>query len=68
MTAIAIVAIICWLIYQVYHLKTQRNCNHNEEEIAELHQQIDLLKQRIETLEKIATDPDEKLKRDIDEL
>ena len=69
-TAIAIVGIICWTIVSLvdsrkYKQKTKSIKNQDSNE---LHGRIDQMQARIETLEKIVTDEQYDLKRELNAL
>ena len=56
-TAIAIVAIICWAIVELTNgAKTKKKSKVSQQKETELEQQVTELKERVETLEKIVTD------------
>ncbi|MDC2888885.1 hypothetical protein Q4575_07785 [Psychrosphaera sp. 1_MG-2023] len=58
-----------WLIYSVNNLKEASKLgNQDKLEIETLKVQVSALKERVEVLEKIATDDNAGLKRDIDSL
>ncbi|MBU2881411.1 hypothetical protein KO525_09330 [Psychrosphaera sp. B3R10] len=58
-----------WLIYSVNNLKEESKLgNQDKLEIETLKVQVSALKERVEVLEKIATDDNAGLKRDIDSL
>ncbi|MDP5040890.1 MAG: hypothetical protein NWQ26_08495, partial [Paraglaciecola sp.] len=57
MTAIAIVAIVCWAIVELVNgTRGKKQGKKDEQKNSDLQQQIVTLKERIETLEKIVTD------------
>lgn len=58
-----------WLIYSVNNLKEESKLgNQSKLEIETLKVQVSALKERVEVLERIATDDTADLKRDIDSL
>ncbi|GAC33582.1 hypothetical protein [Paraglaciecola polaris] len=68
-TAVAIVAIICWAIVELTNgTKTKKKNKAAEQQDVQLAQQIADLKERIETLEKIVTDEKYDLHRQFDDL
>ena len=68
-TAIAIVAIICWAIVELTNgAKTKKKSKVSQQKETELEQQVTELKERVETLEKIVTDEKYDLNRQFDDL
>ena len=68
-TAVAIVAIICWAIVELTNgSKAKKENKVTLQQDAELAQQVADLKARIETLEKIVTDEKYDLHRQFDDL
>jgi cell division protein FtsB len=68
MTLIMLIAIL-WLAFSVVKLKDQSTSDKSiDHQVQQLSQQITVLKERIATLEKLATDDASTLKRDIDAL
>ncbi|MBJ2135998.1 hypothetical protein KO519_17215 [Paraglaciecola agarilytica] len=68
-TAIAIVAIICWAIVELTNgAKTKKKSKVSQQKESELEQQVTELKERVETLEKIVTDEKYDLHRQFDDL
>lgn len=68
-TAIAIVAIICWAIVELTNgAKTKKKSKVSQQKETELEQQVTELKERVETLEKIVTDEKYDLYRQFDDL
>ncbi|WP_166425032.1 hypothetical protein [Paraglaciecola sp. 20A4] len=68
-TAVAIVAIVCWAIVELTNgSKTKKKNKVTLQQDAELAQQVADLKERIETLEKIVTDEKYDLHRQFDDL
>ncbi|ABG41622.1 hypothetical protein Patl_3116 [Paraglaciecola sp. T6c] len=68
-TAVAIVAIVCWAIVELTNgTKTKKKNKAALEQDAELAKQVSSLKERIETLEKIVTDEKYDLHRQFDAL
>ncbi|MEI8647805.1 hypothetical protein P4S73_07515 [Paraglaciecola sp. Hal342] len=68
-TAIAIVAIICWAIVELTNgAKTKKKAKLANKKETELEQQVTELKERVETLEKIVTDEKYDLHRQFDDL
>tara|TARA_R110001632_G_scaffold12865_3_gene44453 strand:+ start:106079 stop:106312 length:234 start_codon:yes stop_codon:yes gene_type:complete len=68
-TAVAIVAIVCWAIVELTNgSKTKKKNKVTLQQDAELAQQVADLKARIETLEKIVTDEKYDLHRQFDDL
>ncbi|WP_158770807.1 hypothetical protein [Paraglaciecola sp. L1A13] len=68
-TAVAIVAIICWAIVELTNgSKAKKKNKVTLQQDAELAQQVADLKARIETLEKIVTDEKYDLHRQFDDL
>lgn len=68
-TAIAIVAIICWAIVELTNgAKTKKKSKVSQQKETELEQQVTELKERVETLEKIVTDKKYDLHRQFDDL
>lgn len=68
-TAIAIVAIICWAIVELTNgAKTKKKSKASQQKESELEQQVVELKERVETLEKIVTDEKYDLHRQFDDL
>ncbi|AEE22178.1 hypothetical protein [Paraglaciecola chathamensis] len=68
-TAIAIVAIICWAIVELTNgAKTKKKSKVSQQKETELEQQVTELKERVETLEKIVTDEKYDLHRQFDDL
>lgn len=69
LTAIAIVAIICWAIVELTQgSKSKKKDKADSQLNDELRQQVADLKARIETLEKIVTDEKYDLNRQFDNL
>ncbi|WP_100655871.1 hypothetical protein [Alteromonas flava] len=72
MTAIAIVAIICWTIVSLTGAKkTKKKEKHDESTIAEnaeLRAKLDAMQERIEVLERIVTDDKYDLNRQFENL
>ncbi|MDP5032456.1 MAG: hypothetical protein NWQ54_07125 [Paraglaciecola sp.] len=69
MTAIAIVAIVCWAIVELVNgTRGKKQGKKDEQKNSDLQQQIVTLKERIETLEKIVTDEKYDLNRQFDDL
>lgn len=72
MTAIAIVAIICWTIVKLTGRdkprKVSKSDNTSAAENAALKQQMDAMQERIEVLERIVTDEKYDLQRQFDAL
>ena len=68
-TAIAIVAIICWAIVELTNgAKTKKKSKVSQQKETELEQQVTELKERVETLEKIVTDEKYDLHSQFDDL
>ncbi|WP_339768546.1 hypothetical protein [uncultured Paraglaciecola sp.] len=68
-TAVAIVAIVCWAIVELTNgSKAKKKNKVTLQQDAELAQQVADLKARIETLEKIVTDEKYDLHRQFDDL
>lgn len=69
MTAIAIVAIVCWAIVELVNgTRNKKLGKKDEQKNTELQQQIITLKERVETLEKIVTDEKYDLNRQFNDL
>lgn len=69
MTAIAIVAIVCWAIVELVNGPRSKKSNKKDEQKnTELAQQVIKLQERIEVLEKIVTDDKYDLNRQFDDL
>jgi phage shock protein B len=69
MTAIAIVAIVCWAIVELVNGPRGKKLNKKDEQKnTDLQQQIVTLKERIETLERIVTDEKYDLNRQFNDL
>ena len=69
LTAIAIVAIICWAIVELTQgSKSKKKSKVDNQLNDELKQQVADLKTRVETLEKIVTDEKYDLNRQFDNL
>jgi cell division protein FtsB len=69
MTAIAIVAIVCWAIVELVNgTRSKKTNKKDEQKNTELQQQIITLKERVETLEKIVTDEKYDLNRQFNDL
>jgi cell division protein FtsB len=69
MTAVAIVAIVCWAIVElVTGTKNNKKGKQNNAQVDALQQQVQVLKERVETLEKIVTDDKYELNRQFDSL
>lgn len=69
MTAIAIVAIVCWAIVELVNGNRGKKSNKKDEQNnSELQRQISTLKERVETLEKIVTDEKYDLNRQFNDL
>lgn len=68
-TAVTIVAIICWAIVQLVNGGKKNKLDKNAEaDITQLKGEVEKLQERVITLEKIVTDEKEELKRKIDSL
>jgi uncharacterized membrane protein len=65
-TAVAIVAIICWAIVELANTRKHKSKSKVEE--AKWQDEMNQLKERIATLEQIVTDDKYRLKRELDEL
>ncbi|MEP7706051.1 hypothetical protein [Paraglaciecola sp. 25GB23A] len=69
MTAIAIVAIVCWAIVELVNGTRSKKTNKKDDlKNTELQQQLVTLKERVETLERIVTDEKYDLNRQFNEL
>ncbi|QHJ13531.1 hypothetical protein FX988_03796 [Paraglaciecola mesophila] len=69
MTAIAIVAIVCWAIVEITNqTKSKKKNKATLQKESELERQVTELKERIEILEKIVTDEKYDLHRQFDDL
>jgi cell division protein FtsB len=69
MTAVAIVAIVCWAIVELFTgNKNAKKGKQNNTQVDALQQQVEVLKERVETLEKIVTDDKYELNRQFDSL
>lgn len=69
MTAIAIVAIVCWALVSIIDsLKSNQKHKTTKATQAALENDIEQLKQRVETLEKIVTDKNYDLHKEFDKL
>ena len=70
MTAIAIVAIICWTIVSLVDSRKAKNKNKQTKpaDNSAMYARMDEMRARIETLEKIVTDEKYDLHRQFDEL
>lgn len=51
-----------------YYFKTKQHNNQSNEQFKAQDERIQQLEQRVQTLEKIITDPSENLRREIDQL
>ena len=68
-TAIAIVAIVCWAIVELVNgPRGKKSTKKDEQRNTELEQQVLKLQDRIETLEKIVTDEKYDLNRQFNNL
>jgi hypothetical protein len=68
-TAIAIVGIICWAIVElVQGGKTKKKGKAYDKDIADLQGELDQMRERIATLEKIVTEEPYDLKRQFKDL
>ncbi|GAB3030171.1 hypothetical protein [Bowmanella dokdonensis] len=67
-TAVAIVAIICWAIVELVNSKRKKAPKLNETEINSLKEEITRLRERVQNLEKIVTDENYDLKKQFDNL
>ena len=67
---LAIVSIVMYSAVRIEAHKTRRKeaGNQSADDTQALQNQIDALEARIKTLERIVTDPSERLKREIDDL
>ncbi|WP_442863980.1 hypothetical protein [Alteromonas sp. ASW11-130] len=68
MTAIAIVAIIAWVIVSITGSHRSKNLKKANQEVSRLESEIAQLKERVEVLEKIVTDSNYDLKKQFDDL
>ncbi|WP_373284977.1 MULTISPECIES: hypothetical protein [Bowmanella] len=68
MTAVAIVAIVCWALVELVNSRHKKAPKLNETELNNLKQELSTLKERVQTLEKIVTDENYDLKRQFDNL
>jgi flagellar biogenesis protein FliO len=69
MTAIAIVAIVCWAIVELVNgTRSKKTSKKDDLKNTELQQQLVTLKERVETLERIVTDEKYDLNRQFNEL
>ncbi len=69
MTAIAIVAIVCWAIVSIVEAaKSNKKHKISQVERDQIEKEIAALKQRIETLERIVTDEKYALKKEFENL
>jgi cell division protein FtsB len=69
MTAIAIVAIVCWAIVELVNGTRSKKTNKKDDlKNTELQQQLVTLKERVETLERIVTDEKYDLNRQFNDL
>jgi phage shock protein B len=68
-TAVAIVAIICWAIVELRNGSKNKKKNQVDTQHTEhLQQQVSSLQERIETLEKIVTDDKYQLNKQFEDL
>ncbi|MCF2949986.1 phage shock protein B [Paraglaciecola aquimarina] len=72
MTAIAIVAIACWAVVELVNgpknRKKSKSSQEPDQATLDLQQQVEAMRERIETLEKIVTDEKYDLHRQFDDL
>ncbi|WP_308446010.1 hypothetical protein [Alteromonas salexigens] len=68
LTAVAIIAICGWVIVQIIQAAKSKPSGMGKAEKAELEQQIEQLKERVATLEKIVTDDSYELKKKFKDL
>lgn len=69
LTAIAVVALICWAIVELVNGPRAKKKDKKETQVSDQTlQEIAALKERIETLEKIVTDEKYDLNRQFDDL
>lgn len=68
-TAVAIVAIICWAIVELRNgSKSKKKHQTDNNQNQQLQQQVDILQERVETLEKIVTDDKYQLNKQFEDL
>lgn len=67
-TAVAIVAIICWAIVELTGNKSKKQSAKKDQDYEELQNTVNQLQERVATLEKIVTDEKYDLKREIESL
>ena len=68
LTAVAIVAIVCWALVELVNSRNKKAPKLNENELNNLKQEVTTLRERVQTLEKIVTDENYDLKRQFDNL
>ena len=72
MTAIAIVALVCWAIVELVNgpkgKKKDKNNTAQVNQTQDLERKVEAIRERIETLEKIVTDEKYDLNRQFDKL
>lgn len=70
MTAIAIVAIICWCIVELRNSSVKKSKNNamDKSQKEEFERQISAMSERIETLERIVTDEKYQLRKEFESL
>ncbi|WP_102795792.1 hypothetical protein [Bowmanella denitrificans] len=68
LTAVAIVAIVCWALVELVNSRHKKAPKLNENELNNLKQEVTTLRERVQTLEKIVTDENYDLKRQFDNL
>lgn len=68
LTAVAIVAIVCWALVELVNSRHKKAPKLNETELSHLKQELNTLTERVQTLEKIVTDENYDLKRQFDNL
>jgi phage shock protein B len=72
MTAIAIVALVCWAIVELVNgpkgKKKNKKDTEQVDQTHELEREVEAMRSRIETLEKIVTDEKYDLNRQFDDL
>jgi cell division protein FtsB len=65
---VLIVALVCVTTVIEAYLKTQRRAPKDDARLAELTAEVQALRARVQTLERLATDPDRQLRAEFDKL